>query len=154
MEQQYFQDNWEKNKCFGCGNNTHGLHIKSYWKNDESICIWKPHIHHMAGPSHILNGGIIATIIDCHSICTAIANEYKEEQRALNSSPFIWCVTASLNLDFLAPTPIDKKLKIKAHIRNKEGRKTTIACSIFSDELETVKAELLAIRVNPDNWYK
>ena len=100
MDKQPFQDYWDKNQCWGCGKNEHGLQIKSYWDENESVCIWKPHKHHKAGPSHILNGGIIGTLIDCHSICTAIANEYKLEERELDSKPLIWCVTASLKVDY------------------------------------------------------
>jgi len=154
MNKKVFQDNWDKNQCWGCGNNEHGLQIKSYWEGDESVCIWTPRKHHMAGPSDILNGGIIATLIDCHSVCTAIANEYKTEERELDSQPAIWCVTASLKVDYLHPTPIGETLSLRASVKEKEGRKIIINCSLFSNKVETVKAEVLAVRVNPNNWYK
>lgn len=154
MKKKAFQDHWEKNQCWGCGNNKHGLHIKSYWEGNESVCIWKPHKYHMAGPTHILNGGIIATLIDCHSICTAVANEYKQEKRELNSSPFIWCVTASLKVDYLLPTPIDEPVIVRARVKEKKGRKTIVNCSLFSNKIETVKAEVLSVRVSPNSWYK
>jgi len=154
MNEKAFQDYWQQNQCWGCGNNEHGLHIKSYWDVDESICVWQPNTYHMAGPAGFLNGGIIATIIDCHSICTAIANEYRIERRDLDSKPLIWCVTASLKLHYLLPTPVDKPLTLKAKVKEKEKKKTLINCSLISNKLETVKAEVLAVRVNPDKWYK
>ena len=31
-----------ENVCFGCGvNNTEGLHVKSEWIGEESICTWQ-----------------------------------------------------------------------------------------------------------------
>ncbi len=107
----------------------------------------------MAGPVGVLNGGVIATLIDCHSVCTAIANEYKGEKRDLDSQPAIWCVTASLKVDYLKPTPIDTALKLRASILKKEGRKIWLCCDVFSNKLKTVKAEVLAVRVNPDDWF-
>ena len=81
MSEKAFQDYWEHNECWGCGcNNEHGLQIKSYWSDDKSICVWTPSESHKAGSAGYLNGGVIAAIIDCHSICTAIADGYKQEQ--------------------------------------------------------------------------
>jgi acyl-coenzyme A thioesterase PaaI-like protein len=154
MNQPAIQDYMERNKCWGCGaSNEYGLHIKSYWSGEEAVCTWKPHKHHMAGPTHILNGGIIATIMDCHSICTAIANAYREEGRELNTEPFIWCVTASLKVDYLRPTPLDEPVTLKSRVKEIKGRKTVVTCSLFSKDEECVRGEVLAIRVSPD-WYK
>ena len=154
MQKKPFQDYWKHNKCWGCGNNEHGLQIKSYWESDVSICVWKPHKHHMAGPVDVLNGGVISSVIDCHAVDSAIANEYKIEGRELDSLPLIWCVTASLKIDYLKPTPIDTAIKLEASIIKREGRKIWLSCDAFSDKLKTVTAQVLAIRVNPDDWFK
>jgi acyl-coenzyme A thioesterase PaaI-like protein len=155
MDQRAFQDYMERNKCWGCGSgNEHGLHIKSYWSGDEAICIWKPHEYHMAGPKNILNGGIIATLIDCHSICTAIAAAYRREGRGLDTEPFIWYVTASLKVDYLRPTPISEPVTLKAHPKEVKERKTIIGCSLFSEGIECARAEVIAVRVLVDKWYR
>ncbi len=154
MNQMAFQEYMERNKCWGCGGtNEYGLHIKSYWSDGEAVCTWKPHRHHMAGPTHILNGGIIATIIDCHSICTAIAEAYKKEGRGLNTEPFIWYVTASLKVDYLRPTPINEPVTLRARVKEIRGRKAIVTCSLFSKEEECARSEVLAVRVSPE-WYK
>ena len=154
MNQLAFQDYMERNKCWGCGSsNELGLHIKSYWSGDESVCTWMPHKHHMAGPTHILNGGIIATIIDCHSICTAIAAAYREEGRELNTKPFIWYVTASLKIDYIRPTPISEPVTLGARVKEMKGRKSVVICSLYSKGEECTRGEVLAIRVSPD-WYE
>ena len=122
MSEKAFQDNWDHNECWGCGcSNEHGLNIKSHWADDKSICVWMPNQNHKAGPTGYLNGGVIATIIDCHSISTAIADGYKQEDRELDSQPIIWYVTASIKIDYHKPTPIDKDVSLKGKSYN-EGR--------------------------------
>ena len=87
-----FQDLIEDNFCFGCGPiNEQGLQIKSYWDGPGvSICTYLPEPFQTAGPRGILNGGIIATLIDCHCVCTAIAYAYEREGREVGSVPEIW----------------------------------------------------------------
>lgn len=73
-----FQDQIPDNNCYGCGpGNREGLRIKSFWDGEAAVCTYRPEHHHSAGPPQFLNGGIIATLIDCHSVCTAIANAYR-----------------------------------------------------------------------------
>jgi len=155
MDKLAIQDYMERNRCWGCGSgNEHGLHLKSYLSGNESVCTWKPREYHMAGPKRFLNGGIIATIIDCHSICTAIADAYGREGRELGTLPFIWYVTASLKVDYLRPTPVDQPVTLRARVKEAKGRKTLVACSLLSGESECARAEVLAVRVPADDWYK
>ncbi len=77
-----FQDDvfCKRNHCWVCGNeNPNGLNIKSYWDGNESVCTWQPEGFHTAGWPEVLNGGIISGIIDCHCMCTMIAEYYKKE---------------------------------------------------------------------------
>ncbi len=143
-----------RNNCWGCGSgNEHGLRLKSYWSDEESVCTWVPGPQHMAGPTNILNGGIIATVIDCHSVCTAIAAAYREEGRGLDTEPFIWYVTASLKIDYHKPAHIDKPVDLSARISKMEGRKTLVSCSLFSNRIKCAEGEVLAIRVPAEDWY-
>ena len=152
MDQPAFQDLISDNHCWGCGNlNDDGLRIKSRWTGDEAVCTWQPHLSHAAGPQHILNGGIIATVIDCHSVCTAIADAYRAEGRQIGSDPQIWCATASLQLTYLRPTPISEPVTLKARIKDRNERRTTVLCSLYSGDQECARAELVAIRV-PSSW--
>jgi acyl-coenzyme A thioesterase PaaI-like protein len=148
------QDHIEKNQCWGCGsNNQHGLHVKSYLAGDESVCTWKPQEYHMAGPRHFLNGGIIATIIDCHSICTAIADAYRRERRELSTDPLIWYVTAALKVDYLRPTPIGEAVTLRARVKEVKEKKTVVECSLFSNDERCARAEVIAVRVSTHDWY-
>ena len=155
MSGKAFQDYWDMNRCWGCGNgNEHGLHLKSFWDGDESISVFLPSRDHKAGPDDYLNGGIIATIIDCHSICTAIADAYRGEKRELNSEPFIWYVTASMKLDYHKPTPIARSVALRAGVEKREGKKTLVSCGLYSDDVECARGEVLAVRVSPEKWFK
>ncbi len=150
----YIQDHMPHNKCFGCGPaNPDGLRIKSYWAGDETVCLWKPRPFHKAGPDHLLNGGIICTVIDCHSICTAIADAYRREGRSMDSDPLIWYVTASLSVSYASPVRIDVPLELRASVRSVEGRKTVVGCVLVQDGEVRCKGEVLAVRVSPESWF-
>lgn len=147
-----FQDLIPGNNCWGCGpNNAQGLHTKSYWDGDEAVCEWQPRPPYFAGPEHILNGGIIATLVDCHGVCTAIADIYRSEGREIGSPPDVWCATASLNLTYLRPVPIDEPVVLRARVLERADRRITVACSLSSAGKERARAELVAVRV-PESW--
>jgi acyl-coenzyme A thioesterase PaaI-like protein len=152
VEQRAFQDLIPRNHCWGCGPlNEHGLQIKSYWSGDEAICRWRPHPEHMAGPTSVLNGGIIATIVDCHSVCTAIAAAYRAEDRAMDSEPLIWYVTAALEVTYRKPTPTVAPLLLRAKIVETVGRTTVVTCSLRSEGEERATARVVAVRVS-EEW--
>lgn len=152
MDEQAFQDQIPHNFCYGCGpGNDQGLRIKSYWDGDESVSTFMPDASHTAGPRHLLNGGIIATIIDCHCICTAMADAYRREGREIGSDPNIWYATASLKIEYLQPVPIDRNVKLRARVIEAGPKKTRIACSLLSEGLECARGDVLAVRV-PSAW--
>jgi acyl-coenzyme A thioesterase PaaI-like protein len=145
-----FQDHMHDNYCFGCGIlNEQGLKIKSHWEGDEAVCVWTPKPEHAAGPRHILNGGIIATVIDCHCICTALANSYRVADRPMSANAEDWFVTGILNVKYLKPTPIDQAIELRATVTEVKEKKTVIACTLSSQGEICVEAEVIAIRVPP-----
>jgi acyl-coenzyme A thioesterase PaaI-like protein len=146
------QDAIPHNRCWGCGTlNPRGLQIKSYVEGEETVCRFTPSKEHMAGPPHVLNGGIIATVIDCHGVCTAIAHAYRAAGRELGSEPLIWCVTASMKVDYLAPTPIDPPVELRARVREAKGRKRVVECTLRSGGKECARGEVIAVEV-PPQW--
>jgi acyl-coenzyme A thioesterase PaaI-like protein len=105
----------------------------------------------MAGPTHVLNGGIIATVVDCHCICTAIADAYRAAGREIGTEPLIWCVTASLKIDYLAPAPIAAPVELRARVREAKGRKRVVECVLSSEGRDRARAEVVAVEV-PPTW--
>ena len=126
--------------CYGCGrNNEHGLHIQTYWDGTEGICHFTPRPYHTAFPG-VVYGGLLASVIDCHSIGTAIAAMYSAEQREPSTEPLITCVTGKLNVDYLKPTPTDTELLLRTRIAELSERKAIVTCSVYAASQETVRA--------------
>ena len=81
MTQKAFQDYYpdDLSHCYGCGRlNEQGMKIKSYWDGEESVCIHEPKPYYTALPGYVY-GGLIASLIDCHSTGTAAAAKYRAE---------------------------------------------------------------------------
>jgi acyl-coenzyme A thioesterase PaaI-like protein len=151
-EPQAIQDGIPAHHCYGCGTlNSRGLKIKSYLEGEESVCRFQPWPEHMAGPTDVVFGGILAAVIDCHCVCTAIADFYRAAGRPLGVGPPIWAVTASLKVDYLAPTPIGQPMELRARIREAKGRKRIVACSVRSGGVECARAEVVSVEV-PGDW--
>ncbi len=137
-----------ENVCFGCGDSNHqGLRIKSFWNDDnEAVLIWQSEEKYH-GWAKLLNGGIIATLIDCHCMGTAMAYAYKIENRELDSEPIYRYATGTMNIKYLKPTSNEKPVELKAVIKEVKGKKTVLSCEMFSEGIKTVEAEVIAIRV-------
>ena len=150
-----FQDRIPGNHCFGCGpGNERGLRIKSRWADaqgvgDESVCRYRPEPHQAAGPLGFLNGGILATLIDCHAVCTAIADAYRRAGRELGQGELIWYVTGSLAVDYRRPTPIGDEVVVRARLAGVEDRKTRLECRLSSGGELCAEGRVLAVRVGP-----
>jgi acyl-coenzyme A thioesterase PaaI-like protein len=146
------QDLIPNNHCWGCGpDNEEGLRIKSYWSGDETICTWQPGPPFFAGPPHVLNGGIIASIIDCHAVITAVADAYRREGREIGTPPDIWYATGSLSVNYLRPAPVSQPVTLRASVKERGERRTTVVCSLHANGEECARAEVVAVRV-PESW--
>ncbi|MFA0812873.1 PaaI family thioesterase [Microbulbifer epialgicus] len=147
------QDQIPGNHCFGCGpDNKHGLHIKSYWSGQgQTRCEFRPSDFHNAGPAKYLNGGIIATVIDCHTICTAIADGYLQAGRNIGAGEKVWYATGKLDIKYLAPAAIDIPVFLEAKIVERSPKKTVLQCSLRSDGRLCAEADVVAVRV-PGDW--
>ncbi|HEY7600647.1 MAG TPA: PaaI family thioesterase [Candidatus Limnocylindrales bacterium] len=111
--------------CFGCGPaNPDGLHVNSRpGEGDEVVAEWTPGPNHRAFEG-VLSGGIIGTLMDCHSNWTAA---YHLMQRRGASKPPT-TVTAEFSVRLLRPTPIDGPVRLRAHVvESTDDRATTEA---------------------------
>jgi len=78
---------------------------------------------------------------------------YKKENRPMDSEPPFRCVTASLHVDYLRPTPLDGKLKLEATVKNIEGKRVTILVELFGGGELCAKGEVVAVAVG-EKWVK
>jgi len=79
---------------------------------------------------HFVNGGIIATLIDCHSICTAWAAAFVDEGRLIGSEPLSFVATGSLEVAYKRPTPMDAVLELEALISERLERGDVVTCNL------------------------
>jgi acyl-coenzyme A thioesterase PaaI-like protein len=146
--QDYYPD--DLSHCYGCGRlNAHGYRIKSHWDGAESVCRFTPQPHHTALPGFVY-GGLIASLIDCHGTGTAAAAKCRDEGRPMDTSPPIRFVTASLHVDFLAPTPIDGVLELRGTVKEIKGRKVVVAVALSAAGAVCARGEVVAVQVPPD----
>ncbi len=148
-----FQDLILGNHCYGCGiENPSGLSIKSYWDGlEETVCSFSPETFHSAGPPGVLNGGIIATLIDCHCVCSSVAYAYRAEGREIGSGDEIWFVTGGLSVKYLQPTPIRGPVHLRARVTEAADKKMIWHCSVSVADTVCATGDVIAIRV-PQSW--
>jgi len=147
MSQKAFQDYYAEDfsHCYGCGKlNKHGHQIKSYWDGDESVTKFLPSDHHTAIPGFVY-GGLLASLIDCHGTGTAAAATYREQNREMDTEPILRFVTASLKVDYLAPTPIGIELEIRGKVLEITPKKVIIEASVRADSKVCAKGKVIAV---------
>jgi acyl-coenzyme A thioesterase PaaI-like protein len=148
MREIAFQEQGAVRHCHGCGaDNEKGLQLKSLWDGDDAIATWHAEPHHCGGTPENLNGGIIASLIDCHSLNLAIAHAYRAEERQIGSVPRIGYVTANINVSYLKPTPIAAPIELRARISKLDGRKAWVSCTLSAGGEVRATGEVLGIRV-------
>ena len=115
-----------RTRCFGCGPaNEQGLRIRSLVSGDEVVAQWTPQRHHEAADG-MLNGGIIGTLLDCHSNWTAAWHL----MRAAGVEKPPCTVTAEYHVRMLRPTPSDGPLTLRARVAEASADRATIEAHI------------------------
>lgn len=151
MQQKAFQDFYpdEFSHCYGCGRlNEHGLQIKSVWDGEESVAFFTPDNRYMALPGFVY-GGLIASLIDCHCTGTAAAASYRKEGRSMDSEPPFRFVTASLKVDYLAPTPLGTALEIRGRVAEIKGKKVVVEAKVLAGKTLCASGTVVAVMLPP-----
>ncbi len=136
--------------CFGCGaKNANGLRIKSYWDPDDIhvVMTHMPDTQYVGWPS-LVYGGLIGCLVDCHSNWTAMANHYRTENREVGSKPRIDCVTGSLGVKYIRPTPMGVPLTLKARVEGAFKRATRVLCEVYAGDVLTALGDSIFVRVD------
>ena len=148
-----FQDAYpdELSVCYGCGRlNEQGLHIKSYWDGDRTICRFRPAPAHTAIAGFVY-GGVIASAIDCHGTGSAAAAAKRARAGQAGVEPNPRFVTASLHVDYLKPTPIDDEMVLLGTIVEVKGRKVVVDIEVVCSGVVCVKGRVVAVEL-PKDW--
>ena len=146
--QDYYPDHLAH--CYGCGRlNEHGHRIRTYWDGEESVTRFTPREYHIAVPGYVY-GGLLASLIDCHSTASAAAAMYRSQKREMDTEPSFRFVTGSLQVKYLKATPLGPELLIRGRVREIDGRKVIIDSTVFVDGASTVRGEVIAIQMPED----
>ena len=133
--------------CYGCGRlNAHGLHVKSVWANGESVARFNPAPYHIALPGFVY-GGLIASLIDCHAMATAAAASMEKAGATPGVDMTPRFVTASLQVDYLRPTPLGPELELRARATEVGQRKVIVEIVLRAGEAECARARVVAVRM-------
>lgn len=151
MNEQVFQDYYPDDTayCYGCGRlNEYGLHIQSRWdaENGESVCFFTPRPYHTAIPGYVY-GGLIASLIDCHSTGTAAAAAYRAQNRPMDSQPALRYVTASLQVDYLKPTPLGIPLEVRGRAVEVKNRKVIVEAWLLANGETCARGRVVCVQM-------
>jgi acyl-coenzyme A thioesterase PaaI-like protein len=114
------------NACFGCGPaNEKGLRVRSFVSGDEVVADWQPAPHHEAFPG-VLNGGIVGTLLDCHS--NWAATHHLMVKAGAESPPCT--VTSEFAVKLLRPTPTDAPVHLRARVVESSADRAVVESSL------------------------
>ena len=134
--------------CFGCGPaNPEGLHIRSIPTADgsgEVVADWTPGPNHEAFPG-VLNGGIIGTLMDCHSNWTAA--HALMQRKGTHKPPTT--VTAEYAIKLLQPTPTDGPVHLRARVVDMTGERATVVATMEAGGQVTATCRGTFVAVRP-----
>jgi uncharacterized protein (TIGR00369 family) len=142
LQERYAPDG----RCFGCGPaNERGLRIRSFEAGDGTVVAeWQPRREHEAFDGFV-NGGILGTLIDCHSNWTAIAALI--ERDGAETAPST--VTADYSVRFRRPTPSDRPLRLTGRAVEIGDDRVTVETSVEVDGVTTATGRATFVSVKP-----
>jgi acyl-coenzyme A thioesterase PaaI-like protein len=116
------------NACFGCGPaNPKGLRIRSFVSGGDVVAEWMPGPHHEAFTG-VLSGGIIGTLLDCHSNWTAAHHLMR---RAGAEAPPC-TVTAEYAVRLRRPTPSTQPVRLRARVVDSTDDRAVVEATLES----------------------
>lgn len=139
--------------CYGCGRlNPLGHQLKTHVLGDETVARFIPRPEHTSVPGFVY-GGLVASLIDCHSMAAAAAADLRRQGRAIGDGPAPRFVTAGLNVRYLKPTPIGVELEVRGRVKEAGERKFVIEATVSANGVVTATGEVIAVRM-PDTMAK
>ena len=65
----------------------------------------------------------------------------------MNTEPQLRFVTASLNVDYLRPTPLGVLLHVRASVTEIKGRKVVVAAKLLANGKVCARGEVVAVQI-------
>lgn len=137
--------------CFGCGQgNPKGLQLKSYPLGDDRdgdrgaggvTAAFTPWPEHDNGLGY-LNGGIIGTVLDCHSAAAVMLEAERRGWPPLPGADLSY-VTAGLDVRYLRPAPLHDEVELFATVTESDEPQMTVSVELHFDG--KVRAQATAV---------
>jgi acyl-coenzyme A thioesterase PaaI-like protein len=132
--------------CYGCGrHNEQGHHIKTYRSGEGTVTEHEPDSYYR-GAGEFAYGGIIASLIDCHSAGSAAIFWMQANGRVIGDEPAPRFVTARLEVDFVAPTPLGA-LRLEGTAEESGDRKVIVTTTLLAAGDITARGRAVLVRV-------
>lgn len=149
--QDYYADHFAR--CYGCGRlNAHGYQLKTRWNGEHTLTTFVPKEYHTSIPGFVY-GGLLASLIDCHGTGSAALALARDRGLVLVPYNAPRCVTVSLQINYLSPTPIESEIRILGKIIEVKGRKVIVDAELYADNKLCVTGRIIAVEV-PENFGK
>lgn len=133
--------------CYGCGKlNEKGYQLKTVWEGDETVSRYTPRPYHTAIPGYVY-GGLIASLLDCHGTGGAAAAALRREGREIGQGQAPRFVTASLEVEFLRPTPLGPELEVRGRVEEITDRKVVLDETLSAEGVVTARGRVIAVRM-------
>lgn len=113
-------------------------------QGDQVEAEWTPGPHHEAFPG-VLSGGIIGTLMDCHSNWTAA--HHLMQRRGLDRPPTT--VTADYSISLLRPTPTDGPVRLRARVVESTDDRATVEATLEAGTQVTATCRGTFVAVRP-----
>ena len=145
LQDQYFP----QLPCFGCGPaNERGLQLKSFVADDGLVrAEFTPWPEHNNGLGY-LNGGIIATVLDCHSAAAVTHTAYRNGWPPLPGAGLPY-VTSGLDVRYRRPAPLDAAVSLVAEIEEASEAQITAQVRLEWDGKERASGHAVWKRWRP-----
>jgi len=131
------------NRCFACGkDNPEGMRLKFYFDPGAkyALCDFKLARRYQGPPGHA-HGGIIATILD-------------EAMGKVNKLRNVVALTKEMDIEYLKPVPLGKRLTVRGFEKQVEGRRHTNIAEILNPEGEVLaRSTGTFIAIDPEKMF-
>jgi acyl-coenzyme A thioesterase PaaI-like protein len=132
--------------CYGCGRlNEVGHQIKTRAEGDHTVTEFAPETYHTAIPGYAY-GGIVASIIDCHSTGSAAIFAMGHAGKEIGSEPAPRFLTAHLEVDYLLPTPLDV-MHLVGRLVELKGRKAIVETELSVGGTVTARGSAVLVEI-------
>lgn len=132
--------------CFGCGRlNRHGHRFRTLLAGTGTVTEHDP-TPSATGAADFAYGGLIASLIDCHSAGSAAIFWMQRNGLVVGEDPTPRFVTARLEVDYAAPTPMTT-MRVSGSAEEIGDRKVVVTSELTAGDRITARGRAVLVRI-------